>query len=65
MKSKTPKPLHPVCGTPMARIVANNTIEAGLDPVIFVVPGGSSAIQDTLGPEFVYQMNRPLWPMLA
>ena len=54
MKSKTPKPLHPVCGTPMARIVANNAIEAGLDPVIFVVPGGSSAIQDTLGPEFVY-----------
>jgi bifunctional UDP-N-acetylglucosamine pyrophosphorylase/glucosamine-1-phosphate N-acetyltransferase len=38
----------------MARIVANTAIEAGLDPVIFVVPGESSAIQDALGPEFVY-----------
>ena len=54
MRSNTPKPLHPVCGTPMARIVANTAIEAGLDPVIFVVPGESSAIQDALGPEFVY-----------
>ena len=54
MRSNTPKPLHPVCGTPMARIVANTAIEAGLDPVIFVVPGASSAIQDALGPEFVY-----------
>ena len=54
MRSNTPKPLHPVCGTPMARIVANSAMDAGLDLVIFVVPGASSAIRDTLGPEFVY-----------
>ena len=34
MRSNTPKPLHPVCGTPMARIVANSAMDAGLDPVI-------------------------------
>ena len=38
----------------MARIVANSAMDAGLDPVIFVAPGASSAIQDALGPEFVY-----------
>ena len=54
MRSSTPKPLHPVCGAPMARIVANSAMDAGLDPVIFVAPGASSAIRDTLGPEFVY-----------
>ena len=54
MRSNTPKPLHPVCGVPMARIVANSAMDAGIDPVIFVAPGASSAIQDALGPEFVY-----------
>ena len=38
----------------MARIVANSAMDAGIDPVIFVAPGASSAIQDALGPEFVY-----------
>ena len=38
----------------MARIVANCARDAGLDPVIFVVPEASSDIQDALGPEFVY-----------
>ena len=38
----------------MARIVANCARDAGLDPVIFVVPESSSEIQDALGPEFVY-----------
>ena len=54
MRSNTPKPLHPVCGVPMARIVANSAMDAGIDPVIFVAPGASSAIQDALGPEYIY-----------
>ena len=54
MRSSIPKPLHTVCGTPMAQIVANSVMDAGLDSVIFVVPEASSDIQDALGPEFVY-----------
>ena len=54
MRSSIPKPLHTVCGTPMAQIVANSVMDAGLDSVIFVVPEVSSDIQDALGPEFVY-----------
>ena len=54
MRSNTPKPLHPVCGVPMARIVANSAMDAGHRSRDFVAPGASSAIQDALGPEFVY-----------
>ncbi len=54
MRSNTPKPLHPICGAPMARIIANSAMDAGLAPVILVVPGSSSAVQDALGPNFVY-----------
>ena len=54
MRSSTPKPLHTVCGSPMGQIVADSAMAAGLDPIIFVVPGESSAIQDVFGTGFVY-----------
>ena len=50
MRSRTPKPLHKVCGKEMVRYPVNLLKEAGADRVVVVVsPQNKGAIEVVLG----------------
>ena len=48
MNSMNPKVVHRICGVEMVRLVADSARQAGLDPIVVVVPGDSQAIRDAL-----------------
>ena len=54
MKSQTPKVLHRICGVAMVSLVVDSATEAGLKPIVVVVPQDSQAIQETLGNRVKY-----------
>lgn len=54
MKSDLPKCLHKVCGVPMAKLVADSLLEAGVQDVIIVVGHGGEALIEELGPSYKY-----------
>ena len=58
MKSKTPKVLHQICGREMVRLVVDSVAEAGLHPIVVVVPPDSQAIRSVLGEDVVYVEQR-------
>ena len=61
MRSRTPKPLHKVCGKEMVRYPVNLLKEAGADRVVVVVsPQNKRAIEVVLGDtvEYAVQPNR-------
>jgi len=49
MKSKRPKPLHPICGRPMLRYVLDACYEAGCDRVLVVIGHGKEEILAEFG----------------
>ena len=58
MKSRLPKPLHPVCGKEMVRYPVDLLARLGIGPVVVVVsPGNREAIEKVLGDgvEYVIQ----------
>jgi bifunctional UDP-N-acetylglucosamine pyrophosphorylase/glucosamine-1-phosphate N-acetyltransferase len=54
MKSNLPKCLHKVCGIPMAKLVADQMMAAGVDEVILVVGHGGEQLISTLGSGYKY-----------
>ena len=54
MKSQTPKVLHRICGVAMVRLVVDSAANAGLNPIVVVVPQDSQAIKETLGNRVKY-----------
>lgn len=57
MKSRKPKVLHPVCGKPMLRIIAESAATAGLRPCIVVVSGESGPVRKALGSGCLYAVQ--------
>ncbi|MCY3544357.1 MAG: bifunctional UDP-N-acetylglucosamine diphosphorylase/glucosamine-1-phosphate N-acetyltransferase GlmU [Chloroflexi bacterium] len=49
MKSRTPKPLHQVCGRPMLLLVMGAVRNAGIDDITLVVPPDDKPFRDALG----------------
>ena len=61
MRSRTPKPLHTVCGKPMVSILSDAVRAAGHDPVVVVVRDPGSEIAEALGSSCEYALqNEPL-----
>ena len=61
MRSQTPKVLHRICGKELVGLVVDAAVDAGLDPIVVVVPDDSQAIRDAFGPGVVYvEQPRPL-----
>ena len=61
MKSQTPKVLHRICGVEMVKLVVDSARQAGLDPIIVVVPGESQAIRSALSGDVTYAVqSKPL-----
>ncbi|MCH8205912.1 MAG: bifunctional UDP-N-acetylglucosamine diphosphorylase/glucosamine-1-phosphate N-acetyltransferase GlmU [Chloroflexi bacterium] len=58
MKSKIPKVLHQICGREMVRLVVDSVAEAGLHPIVVIVPPDSRAIRSALGEDVVYVEQR-------
>jgi len=58
MKSALPKVLHQVCGLPMISHVVNSLREAGIGRIIVVVGPEGQEIQDLLGSEVEYVVQR-------
>lgn len=58
MKSKTPKVLHQICGREIVRLAVDSVAEAGLHPIVVVVPPDSDAIRTSLGNNVVYVEQR-------
>lgn len=59
MKSRVPKVLHKICGREMVSLVVQAAKEAGLDPIIVVVPENDQSIRECLGPgpTYIVQAN--------
>ncbi|MCY3637790.1 MAG: NTP transferase domain-containing protein, partial [Chloroflexi bacterium] len=49
MKSRTPKPLHQVCGRPMLLLVMGAVRNAGIVDLTLVVPPDDKPFRDVLG----------------
>ena len=49
MNSRTPKVLHRICGKEMISLVVEATTNAGLAPIVVVVPPNSEPIRNALG----------------
>ena len=49
MKSRTPKPLHQVCGRPMLLHVTGAVRDAGIDDIALVVPPDDKPFRDAVG----------------
>ncbi len=54
MKSDLPKCLHKVCGVPMAKLVADSLIAAGVDEVVILVGHGGESLIQALGHGYKY-----------
>ena len=54
MRSKTPKVLHQICGREMVRLAVDSVAEAGLHPIVVVVPPDSDQIRAALGDHVAY-----------
>ena len=61
MRSKTPKPLHPICGLPLTGHVIRACREAGVGRIIVVVRHEAEAVKAGLGDsvEYVMQSDEP------
>ncbi len=57
MKSKTPKPLHPVCGIPMTQHIINTCREAGVERIIVVVGHEAEKVKTGLGSSVEYALQ--------
>lgn len=57
MKSRTPKPLHPVCGLPLTRHVADACARAGVSRRVVVVGYQADAVRDGLGDDLEYAVQ--------
>jgi len=57
MKSATPKPLHPLCGMPLTRHVAESCREAGIGRIIVVVGHEAEAVRAGLGDDLEYALQ--------
>ncbi|MBI4232842.1 MAG: bifunctional UDP-N-acetylglucosamine diphosphorylase/glucosamine-1-phosphate N-acetyltransferase GlmU [Chloroflexi bacterium] len=51
MKSATPKALHPLCGAPLVSFAVQAAKEAGLSPIVLVVPPNADALRELLPEE--------------
>ncbi len=58
MKSKTPKPLHPLCGLPMTAHVIRACRAAGVDRIVVVVGHEGDAVKAGLGPDVEYAVQK-------
>ena len=58
MKSRLPKVLHPLCGSPMVRLVIEVVRRAGLPDPLMVVPPEAHEFQTTLGESARYVEQR-------
>ena len=76
MRSRIPKPLHPICGKAMVQYPVELLLDAGATRVVVVVsPGNSQAIQAHLGDSVDYAIQQradgtggavsACWPLLA
>ena len=57
MKSRIPKPLHPLCGRPLSRHVIEACREAGIGRVIVVVGHVAEAVKSGLGEDVDYALQ--------
>ena len=58
MRSRIPKPLHPICGREMVRFPVDLLRSAGAEQVVVVVsPGNQEAIRSVLGDEVEYAVQ--------
>lgn len=59
MKSKTPKPLHPVCGVPMTQRIIGACREAGVSRIVVVIGHEADKVREGLGDgvEYALQAN--------
>ena len=57
MRSKTPKPLHPVCGTPMTEHVIRACKIAGIERIVVVVGHESEKVKAGLGDTIEYALQ--------
>lgn len=54
MRTSKPKVLHPICGRAMVGIVVDTVLQAGLSPVVVVVPTKDAGIHASLGDSVLY-----------
>jgi bifunctional UDP-N-acetylglucosamine pyrophosphorylase/glucosamine-1-phosphate N-acetyltransferase len=57
MRSKLPKPLHPICGLPMTAHVLRACRDAGVDRVVVVVGHEAERVRAGLGTEVEYALQ--------
>jgi bifunctional UDP-N-acetylglucosamine pyrophosphorylase/glucosamine-1-phosphate N-acetyltransferase len=57
MRSKLPKPLHPICGLPMTSHVIRACRAAGVERVVVVVGHEAEIVQAGLGPDNEYALQ--------
>src|SRR5690242_14816481 len=57
MRSKVPKPLHPICGLPLTLHVARACRKAGVQRVIIVVGHEAESVRAGLGEECEYALQ--------
>ncbi|HSV75014.1 MAG TPA: bifunctional UDP-N-acetylglucosamine diphosphorylase/glucosamine-1-phosphate N-acetyltransferase GlmU [Chthonomonadales bacterium] len=58
MRSRIPKPLHPLCGLPLTRHVINSCRDAGFARVIVVVGFEAEAVRQGLGADVEYAVQK-------
>lgn len=57
MRSKLPKPLHPLCGFPMTSHVIRSCREAGIERIVVIVGHEAEAVKAGLGVEVEYALQ--------
>ena len=57
MRSKMPKPLHPVCGIPMTGHVIRACRAAGVERIVVVIGHEADAVRAGLGPDVEYVLQ--------
>ena len=57
MRSKLPKPLHPICGLPMTGHVIRSCRAAGVERIVVVVGHESEVVKGGLGPDVEYALQ--------
>src|SRR5438128_2183240 len=57
MRSRLPKPLHPICGRPLTRHVVEACRSAGVDRVIVIIGHEAEAVRAGLGGDLEYAIQ--------
>lgn len=58
MRSRLPKPLHPICGYPMTTHVVNACRNAGVSRIVVVVGHEAQAVMDGLGSDLEFALQQ-------